>query len=104
MAKRTWMLILPCLIMAFSPTLLAAEEPHDESYRDGMIGRIEAYAVYKMGDYEGAFRRFIQMALDGDTAAMEQLATLYERGQGVAAPDPVAADAWRQRAQERPTQ
>lgn len=65
-----------------------------------MIGRIEAYAVYKMGDYEGAFRRFLQMALAADPAAMEQLATLYERGQGMAAPDPVAAEAWRGRARE----
>lgn len=87
------------LWLAAGPVLGDDSTVAEAQYRDGMIGRIEAYAVYKMGDYDGAFRRFIQMALSGDPAAMEQLATLYERGQGVAAPDPVAAEAWRQRAQ-----
>ncbi len=63
------------------------------------VKSLEAYAAYKLGDYETARQRWLPLAEGGNTSAMINLANLYEQGQGVAR-DPVAAAAWLTKAAE----
>lgn len=63
------------------------------------VAALEAYAAYKMGDYDGARARWEALAAAGNTTAMVNLANLFEQGQGAEA-DRAAALAWTRRAAE----
>lgn len=84
------------------------QEPEQEQTPFGQPDRasieavksLEAYAAYKLGDYETARQRWLPLAEGGNTSAMINLANLYEQGQGVAR-DYAAAAAWLVKAAER---
>jgi len=48
-----------------------------------MIRVLEAYAVYKMGQYDLAFERYIVLAEDGNRQGMLNVANMYAAGKGV---------------------
>lgn len=58
-----------------------------------MIGLLEAYAVYKMGQYDLALERFQTLADKGSVKAMYNLGNMYADGLGVEA-DHAKAFAW----------
>lgn len=61
-----------------------ADEPKDQmTIAREMVKMLEAYAVYKMGQYELAFERFQALANNGHTGGMYNLANLYAEGLGV---------------------
>lgn len=47
------------------------------------VESLNAYAAYKLGDYETARERWLALAERGNTSAMINLANLHEQGQGV---------------------
>lgn len=63
------------------------------------VESLKAYAVYKAGDYEQARELWLSLAERGNTTAMNNLANMYEQGQGVAQ-DRVKAAEWLRRAAE----
>lgn len=48
-----------------------------------MVRVLEAYAVYKMGQYDLAFERYKALAEAGSRQGMYNLANMYSTGQGV---------------------
>ncbi|WP_166254989.1 tetratricopeptide repeat protein [Marinobacter salicampi] len=48
-----------------------------------MIRTLEAYAVYKMGQYDLAFERYLALAEDGNRQGMMNVANMYAEGKGV---------------------
>ena len=62
-----------------------------------MIQVLDAYAVYKMGDFDEAFERYRQLAEAGNRQGMLNLGNMYAAGLGSAA-DLEQALAWYQRA------
>ncbi len=92
--------------MALAVSLLAAGlvpvhagEPFGERDRASTeaVQGLNAYAAYKMGDYETARAGWEELAQTGNTSAMLNLANLYGQGQGVPR-DPARAAAWIRRA------
>lgn len=47
------------------------------------VGNLQAYAAYKMGDYDKARATWQRLAATGNTTALINLANLYQQGQGV---------------------
>ena len=74
--------------------LLAATGAHANAGRDQVsadaITNLEAYAAYKSGDYGRARAIWSRLAERGNTTAMNNLANMFDQGQGVDA-DPVEA-------------
>ncbi len=60
----------------------------------------EAEAAYERGDYTTAFRELRSLAEQGDVAAQNNLAAMYERGEGVQQ-DYVEAVKWYRKAAEQ---
>lgn len=48
-----------------------------------MIRALNAYAVYKMGQYESAFEQYLELAEEGSRQGMVNVANMYAQGQGV---------------------
>jgi TPR repeat protein len=63
------------------------------------VGNLEAYAAYKMAQYDRARALWLELAEQGNTTAMVNLANLHAQGQGVPR-DPAAAVAWTRKAAE----
>lgn len=63
------------------------------------VESLNAYAAYKMGDYESARQQWESLAQRDNTSAIINLANLYEQGQGVPR-DPAKAAEWLRRAAE----
>ena len=57
------------------------------------VESLNAYAAYKLGDYESAREAWLDLAARDNTSAMLNLANLYAQGQGVPR-DPAEAAAW----------
>ncbi|MFO7995364.1 MAG: tetratricopeptide repeat protein [Marinobacter sp.] len=55
-----------------------------------MVRVLEAYAVYKMGQYDLAFERYQALAEAGSHQGMYNLANMYAAGQGVEQSDSMA--------------
>jgi hypothetical protein len=64
-----------------------------------MIQVLNAYAVYKMGQYEEAFSRYKVLAEAGNQQGMLNVANMYAKGLGVEQ-NPSLAFAWYQRSAE----
>lgn len=62
-----------------------------------LLQSLQAYAAYKMGDYETAHSIWLPLAESGNTTAMVNLANLYLQGQGMAE-DRSQAQYWLDRA------
>lgn len=63
------------------------------------VESLEAYAAYKMGQYDLARERWEALAGKGNTTAMVNLANLHAQGQGVPR-SPVMARSWTRKAAE----
>lgn len=63
------------------------------------VQNLEAYAVYKMGQYDLARQRWEALAAKGSTTAMINLANIHAQGQGVPR-DPATALSWTRKAAE----
>lgn len=61
------------------------------------VESLNAYAAYKLGDYETARQAWLDLAARDNTSAMLNLANLYTQGQGVEA-DPARAVQWLEKA------
>jgi len=48
-----------------------------------MIRVLNAYVVYKMGQYESAFEQYLELAEEGSRQGMLNVANMYAQGQGV---------------------
>ncbi|AFP31997.1 tetratricopeptide repeat protein [Marinobacter sp. BSs20148] len=72
------------VLIALVPTTTQAQPADDQTRvaRD-MIRVLEAYAVYKMGQYDLAFERYMTLAKDGNRQGMLNVANMYAEGKGV---------------------
>ena len=72
------------VLVALAPqaTTVRASEDQIRVARD-MIRALEAYAVYKMGQYDLAFERYLKLAEDGNRQGMLNVANMYSEGKGV---------------------
>lgn len=61
------------------------------------IERLDAYAAYKAGDHEKARKLWSALAERGDTTAMNNLANMFDQGQG-SKEDPATAAHWLRKA------
>ncbi|MEQ5817229.1 sel1 repeat family protein [Marinobacter sp. NFXS11] len=77
------MLVL-CLIFLCSFASAGGNENGDQDQvaRD-MIRVLNAYVVYKMGQYESAFEQYLELAEEGSRQGMLNVANMYAQGQGV---------------------
>ena len=73
--------------------------PDQDRVAREMISILEAYAVYKMGQFEEAYGRYLVLAEDGNRQAMLNIGHLYANGEGVEQ-DAEKAMAWYRRAAE----
>lgn len=89
---------LACLLLGtlLSTPLSAGDDEQTRIARE-MIQVLDAYAVYKMGDFDEAFERYRQLAEAGNRQGMLNLGNMYAAGLGTAA-DLEQALAWYQRA------
>lgn len=77
------------IVMAVSVLMLLPQTAHsDETDQQMGVARemvrvLEAYAVYKMGQYDLAFERYRALAEAGSHQGMYNLANMYAAGQGV---------------------
>jgi len=88
-----------CLLSWIS--VAAAQEEFGTRDRNSVeaVESLNAYAAYKLGDYETARERWLSLAERGNTSAMINIANLYDQGQGVAR-DQAAALEWLELAAE----
>lgn len=91
-------LVLPLIAFMLAATPVLAEDfaAEDTASRQAVAG-LEAYAAYKMGDYDTARSLWEALAAKGNTTAMVNLANLFEQGQGTPA-DRAAALEWTRKA------
>lgn len=61
------------------------------------VESLNAYAAYKLGNYENAREAWLALADRGNTSAMINLANMYEQGQGIPA-DKGVARTWMEKA------
>ncbi|PAU88280.1 hypothetical protein CK507_06920 [Pseudomonas sp. WN033] len=81
MSRRLYLLLVLCgALMGPSPVI--AEDDQARVGRE-MIQALEAYAVYKMGDYELAYSRYLALAEAGNRQGMLNVANMHALGQGV---------------------
>ncbi|PPI82522.1 sel1 repeat family protein [Marinobacter maroccanus] len=73
-----------CLLLSGSAARAADNEygDQDQVARD-MIRVLNAYVVYKMGQYESAFDQYLALAEEGSRQGMLNVANMYAQGQGV---------------------
>jgi TPR repeat protein len=71
------------VLIALAPGTTQAEPADDQARvaRD-LIRVLEAYAVYKMGQYDLAFERYRALAEDGNRQGMLNIANMYAAGKG----------------------
>ncbi|WP_372998911.1 tetratricopeptide repeat protein [Marinobacter sp.] len=74
-------LMLLCSIARGSDNA-SGDDDQDKVARD-MIRVLNAYVVYKMGQYESAFEQYLELAEEGSRQGMLNVANMYAQGQGV---------------------
>lgn len=86
---RTSVKTILCLIvlMGSPPAVLSDESDQQLGVAREMVRVLEAYAVYKMGQYDLAFERYQALAEAGSHQGMYNLANMYAAGLGVAEND-----------------
>lgn len=82
--------LLPLMFM--NPVPVVARDASDEA-----VALLNAYADYKAGDYPQAHAQWLKLAKQGSTTAMNNLANMYDQGQGVER-DPRKAVSWLRKA------
>lgn len=71
------------MLSAGISTAKSAESEEQMNVAREMVRVLEAYAVYKMGQYDLAFERYEALAESGSTQGMYNLANMYAAGIGV---------------------
>lgn len=79
-------ILVLCVLLSCSVATAAEDEPSDNDQdqvaRD-MIRVLNAYVVYKMGQYDAAFEQYLALAEEGSRQGMLNVANMYAQGQGV---------------------
>lgn len=70
-------------LMLLSPAVQGDESDQQMGVAREMVRVLEAYAVYKMGQYDLAFERYQALAKAGSHQGMYNLANMYAAGLGV---------------------
>lgn len=86
-------------LMLLSPVAHGDESEQQMGVAREMIKVLEAYAVYKMGQYDLAFERYQALAEAGSRQGMYNLANMYANGVGVEQSD-IKAFKWYLKAAE----
>jgi TPR repeat protein len=98
---RTRLVLLACLTAGLAFPAVAQDNGLDRDRASiEAVGNLEAYAAYKMAQYDRARELWLALAEQGNTTAMVNLANLHAQGQGVPR-DPAVAFDWTRRAAER---
>ncbi|MBW7472495.1 tetratricopeptide repeat protein [Marinobacter sp. M216] len=79
--KAMWLTAVLTLLSGPTPTQ-AFEDDQKRTARD-IVKVLEAYAVYKMGQYDLAFERYLTLAKRGNRQGMLNVANMYSEGMGV---------------------
>ena len=79
--NRTAMVL--SFLMVLSPVVHSDESEQQMAVAREMVKVLEAYAVYKMGQYDLAFERYQALAEAGSHQGMYNLANMYANGVGV---------------------
>ena len=90
--------LLICLLPFTAPMAFADDfgaKPDKVSVQ--AVRNLEAYAAFKMGQYDKARDMWEQLAAEGNTTAMVNLSNMFEQGQG-SIKNPVEALEWTKRA------
>jgi uncharacterized protein len=95
MAARLMVLFL---LLQCPHSMADQDESQKEIARD-MIRVLNAYVVYKMGQYDDAFDQYLSLAEEGSRQGMLNVANMYAQGQGVEQSDD-RAFYWYQRSAE----
>ncbi len=82
------------LLLVLAAPVLAANQTEKQA-----VQNLEAYAAYKMAQYQRAHEIWLSLAERGNTTAMNNLANMYDQGQGVEQ-DLATAAQWLTRAAE----
>ena len=77
-----WRIVLVAL-GALCIAFVQPAAPQDRSVSSEAVINLEAYAAYKMGDYEEARAIWAKLAEKGNTTALINLANLFQQAQGV---------------------
>lgn len=70
-------------LMLLSPAVNGDESEQQMGVAREMVKVLEAYAVYKMGQYDLAFERYQALAKSGSHQGMYNLGNMYANGVGV---------------------
>lgn len=80
--------LLCLIVLLVSPPAVCSDESDQQmGVAREMVKVLEAYAVYKMGQYDLAFERYEALAQSGSQQGMYNLANMYAAGLGVAKSD-----------------
>ncbi|KPP97971.1 tetratricopeptide repeat protein [Marinobacter sp. HL-58] len=71
------------LLIMLPPVVQGDDAEQQMGVAREMVKVLEAYAVYKMGQYDLAFERYEALAEAGSRQGMYNLANMYAAGQGV---------------------
>ncbi|EBA00474.1 tetratricopeptide repeat protein [Marinobacter sp. ELB17] len=84
-ALKAMALVVLIALVPYTTQAQAQAQPADDQTRVArdMIRVLEAYAVYKMGQYDLAFERYMTLAKDGNRQGMLNVANMYAEGKGV---------------------
>lgn len=82
------------LLLALASSAFAANDTEKQA-----VENLKAYAAYKMAQYDRAHAIWLSLSERGNTTAMNNLANMYEQGQGVEQDFGVAVE-WLTRAAE----
>ena len=76
--------VLLVIVMALAPVTGISAQENDEQTRIArdMVKALQAYAVYKMGQYDEAFDRYCELAERGNSQGMLNVANMYAAGLG----------------------
>lgn len=82
--QTTVRMLVLFLIFSCSVASAGSDENGDQDKvaRD-MIRVLNAYVVYKMGQYDSAFEQYLDLAEEGSRQGMLNVANMYAQGQGV---------------------
>lgn len=85
-AHRSTVMIVATALVAFaltSGTLVTSAHSEGRSNHKEAVSNLNAYALYKAGDYDEARAIWEKLAKKGNTTALVNLANLFQQGQGV---------------------
>jgi TPR repeat protein len=91
--------IILTVLVTLAPQASAVASEDQSRVAQDIIRTLEAYAVYKMGQYDLAFERYLGLAEDGSLQGMLNVANMYSIGKGIEQSDSKALS-WYQKSAE----